>query len=144
MVILENHTEFNHAYKNAWWKTDLKYHSLCSVMSDSLRPHELQPTRLLWPRDFPGKNTGMGCYFILQGRFLTQGSNLCLCVSCIGRQVLYNQHHSGLIGKVCSPKCDACAASGKQDHFRQYSFLSYILIHTHLTSNLRFHRYYLK
>ena len=26
----------------------------------------------------PGKNTGVGCYFLLQGVFLTQGSNLCL------------------------------------------------------------------
>ena len=37
-----------------------------SVMSNSLQPHGLQPTRLLCPQDFPGKNTGMGCYFLLQ------------------------------------------------------------------------------
>ena len=37
-----------------------------SVMSDSLRPHGLQPTRLLCPWDFPGKSTGVGCYFLLQ------------------------------------------------------------------------------
>ena len=38
-----------------------------SVMSnsDSLRPHGLQPTRLLRPWDFPGKNTGVGCHRIL-------------------------------------------------------------------------------
>ena len=39
----------------------------CSVMPDSLRPHGLQPTRLLCPWDFPGKDTGVGCYFLLQG-----------------------------------------------------------------------------
>ena len=33
-----------------------------SVMSDSLGPHGLQPTRLLHPRDFPGKSTGVGCH----------------------------------------------------------------------------------
>ena len=33
----------------------------CSVMSDSLRLHGLQPIRLLRPWDFPGKNTGVGC-----------------------------------------------------------------------------------
>ena len=38
-----------------------------SVVSDSLRPHGLQPTELLCPWDFPGKNTGVGCYFLLQG-----------------------------------------------------------------------------
>ena len=38
----------------------------CSVVSDSLRPHGLQPTRLLGPWDYPGKNTGVGCHFLLQ------------------------------------------------------------------------------
>ena len=33
------------------------------------------PTRLFCPWDFPGKNTGMGCHFLLQGIFPTQGSN---------------------------------------------------------------------
>ena len=40
-----------------------------------------QAARLLCPWDFPGKNTGMGCHFLLQGIFLTQGLNpglLCL------------------------------------------------------------------
>ena len=46
-----------------------------SVMSDSLRPNELQPTRLLRPWDFPGKSTRVGCHFLLQGIFLTQESN---------------------------------------------------------------------
>ena len=41
-----------------------------------LWPHGLQPTRLLCPQDFPGKNTGVGCHFI-QGIFPTQGSNPC-------------------------------------------------------------------
>ena len=37
-----------------------------SVMSDSVRPHRQQPTRLLCPWDSPGKNTGVGCHFLLQ------------------------------------------------------------------------------
>ena len=36
-------------------------------MSDSVRPHRRQPTRLPRPWDSPGKNTGMGCHFLLQG-----------------------------------------------------------------------------
>ena len=44
-----------------------------SVMSNSSRPHGLQPTRLLGPWDFPGKSTGVGCHVILQGIFPTQG-----------------------------------------------------------------------
>ena len=38
----------------------------CSVMSDSLQPHRRQPTRLPRPWDSPGKNTGVGCHFLLQ------------------------------------------------------------------------------
>ena len=37
-----------------------------SVVSDSSRPHGLQPTRLLHPWDFPGKSTGVGCHRLLQ------------------------------------------------------------------------------
>ena len=35
-------------------------------MSDSVRPHRQQPTRLLCPWDSPGKNNGVGCHFLLQ------------------------------------------------------------------------------
>ena len=37
----------------------------CSFMSNSWRPHGLQPTRLLRPWDFPGKSTGVGCHCLL-------------------------------------------------------------------------------
>ena len=47
----------------------------CSLVSDSLWPHELLPSRLLSPWDFLGKNTGMCCHFLLQGFFPTQGLN---------------------------------------------------------------------
>ena len=35
-------------------------------MSDSVRPHRQQPIRLPRPWDSPGKNTGVGCHFLLQ------------------------------------------------------------------------------
>ena len=41
-----------------------------------LWPHGLSPARLLCPWDFPGKNTGVGCHFLPQGIFLTQGIKL--------------------------------------------------------------------
>ena len=37
-----------------------------SLVSDSVRPHGRQPTRLPRPWDSPGKNTGVGCHFLLQ------------------------------------------------------------------------------
>ena len=45
-----------------------------SVVSDSLQLHGLQLTRLLHPWDFPAKNTGVDCHFLLQGIFPIQGS----------------------------------------------------------------------
>ena len=44
--------------------------------------------------EFSGKNTGMGCHFLLQGIFLTHGSNLSL-LHC--RQTLYPLSHQGSI-----------------------------------------------
>ena len=49
-----------------------------SVVSNSLWPHRLQPTMLLCPWNFPGKNTGVGCHFLFWRIFPTQGSNPCL------------------------------------------------------------------
>ena len=50
------------SFSNAWkWKVKVKSFSL----SDSSRPHRLQPTRLLSPWDFPGKSTGVGCHCLL-------------------------------------------------------------------------------
>ena len=49
-----------------------------SVVSDSLGPHELEPSRLLCPWNSPSKNMGVDCHFLLQEIFLTQGSNLLL------------------------------------------------------------------
>ena len=43
-----------------------------SVMSDSSRPHGLQPTRLLRQWDFPGKSTGVGCHCLLRQWNTTQ------------------------------------------------------------------------
>ena len=39
---------------------------IISVMSNSVRPHRRQPTRLPCPWDSPGKNTEVGCHFLLQ------------------------------------------------------------------------------
>ena len=69
------------------------------VASDALQPCGLQPTRLLCPWDFPGKNTGVGCHPLLQGIFLTQVWNPGL-PHC--RQALYWQavYSSGLYLEV--------------------------------------------
>ena len=63
-----------------------------SVVSDSLQPHGLQPTRLLYPWNFPGMNTRVGCHFLPQGIFLIQESNPGL-LHC--RQILYQLSYEG-------------------------------------------------
>ena len=62
------------------------------VLSDSWWLHGLQPSRLLCPWNSPGKNTGAGCHFLLQGIFPTQGSNQGL-PHC--RHTLYQLSHQG-------------------------------------------------
>ena len=50
-------------------KTFFSFYSCCkvtSVVSDSVGPHRRQSTRLPCPWDSPGKNTGVGCHFLLQ------------------------------------------------------------------------------
>ena len=66
-------------------------------------PWTVQPARLFCPWDSPLSigfsivhgNTGLGCHFLLQGIFLTLGSNLCLWCPHIGRWILDNQRHLG-------------------------------------------------
>ena len=83
----------------------------------------LQPTRLLYPWKFSGKTTGVGCHFLLQGIFPTQGSNLGL-LHC--RQFLYPLSHLGSlilcccssVTKLCLTLCDPvdCSSPGSSIH----------------------------
>ena len=72
-------------------------------MSDSLQPHGLQPIRLLCPWNSPGKNDEVGCHFLLQGIFLTQGWNphlLCLLNQQVDSLPL---NHLGSLLLIASP-----------------------------------------
>ena len=56
--------------------------SVASVVSDSVRPHRRQPTRLPGPWDSPGKNTGVGCHFLLQSMKVKSESEVAqLCLT---------------------------------------------------------------
>ena len=54
------------------------------------------------PQDFPGKNTGVGCHFLLQGNFPSQGSNLCL-LHCQGDS--FPLSHQGSHVSLAAGKC---------------------------------------
>ena len=68
-------------------------------MSDSLCSQGSYPTRLLCPWDFPGENTGVGCYIILQRIFPTLGldSSFLHLLHCW--QILYPLSHQGSLMK---------------------------------------------
>ena len=71
---------------NSWWWRMEKILMIvcvcvcvsCSVMSNSCDPMDYSPSGSSVHGDSPGKNTRVGCHFLLQGIFLTQGSNACL------------------------------------------------------------------
>ena len=60
----------------------MHYH--CPVLIDPLQPHELQTSRLLYPWNSPGKNTGMGCHFLLQQIYLIRDQISVSSVPCTG------------------------------------------------------------
>ena len=73
------------------------------VMSNSLWSHGLLPARVFCQWDFSGKNTTVGFHVLLQGIFLTQGSNLGLLH---GTQILYHLNYSiALVHINCYEPC---------------------------------------
>ena len=98
------------AWKNIL-ETILKHTSKsvsCSFMSNSLGLHGLEPSRLLCPWNSPSKNIGMGSHFLLQGIFLTWGSNPGL-PHC--KQILYRMSHK-VVNKSSKMKVQDCEHHG--------------------------------
>ena len=77
-------------------------------MSDSVQPHRRQPTRLPHPWDSPGKNTGVGCHFLLQSMKLKGERE---------------------VAQLCLTLHDPMDCKSKKDNIfglvRQFSYLSY-------------------
>ena len=76
----------DHCQRQKFWTFTYNKEIVVELLT-LLQPHRLQPTELLCPWDSPGKKTEVGCHFLLQGIFLTQGSNPCL-LHC--RRILYH------------------------------------------------------
>ena len=100
------------------WLMVLAISLLCvshSVVSNSFRPHGVQPARFLCPWDSPGKNTGVGCHFLLQRIFLTQRSNLGQSLGLLHcMQTLYHLSHQVAI-----------LWTFKKNHDKEIAFYSY-------------------
>ena len=73
-------------------------------MSDSVRPHRRQPTRLPHPRDSPGKNTGVGCHFLLQCMKVKSESEV--TQSCPTLCLFSHHSHKDSVGTVTDPKAE--------------------------------------
>ena len=93
----------------------------------TLQPCGMQPARLFYPWDSPGRNTRVDCHALLQGIFPAQGSNLHLMSTCTGRWVLYHLRLLGSLWKWKSLSCIrlfetpgtvACQASVSMEFFR--------------------------
>ena len=96
-------------------------------MSDSLRPNGLQPTRILCPWNFPGKNARVGCHDLIHGIFPTQVLNLyLLCLlhwqSCSLPLVPPVQFSS--VAQSCLTLCDPkdCRMPGFPVHYQHPEF----------------------
>ena len=105
-----------------------------SVMSNIVI-HGLQPVRLLCLWDFPGRNTGVGCHFLLQEISLTQGLNPHLHISFISRRfftgtevifICTQMHISEEYNSFSFDKCTLVKALSKQ---RKRIFHSFQKIH---------------
>ena len=77
-------TSVQNQLQSPWWFS-------CSIVSNSVTPWTVAH-HLLCPWDSPGKNTGVGCHFLLQGIFLIQELNPSL-LHC--RQILYQLSYLG-------------------------------------------------
>ena len=73
-------------------------------MSDSVRPHRRQSTRLCHPWDSPGKSTGVGCHFLLQGNEVEHHLNLVLLM--LARRIT-----SQYFSMVCEPESESESVS---------------------------------
>ena len=110
-----------------------------SVMSNSLQPHGLWPSRLHFPWNFSAKNTGVGCYFLIHWIFSTQGLNLhllhcrwilyhgaskethlsiCVCASVRVRLCRCASVRVCLVTQLCPTVCDLvdCSLPGSSVH----------------------------
>ena len=77
-----------------------------SVVSDSLGPHGLQPTRLLHPWDFPGNSTGVGCH----------------CLLCNGILLSHKKEWNNAICSNMGGLREYCTKWNKSDRERQISY----------------------
>ena len=116
-------------------------------MSNSVRPHGLQPTRLPRPWDSPGKNTGVSCHFLLQGVKVESESEVaqsCLTLSDPTDCSPSGSSVHGIFratvlewGAIASSHTSAIELNSRNISFCRYSFLWDFKICTHYISSIK-------
>ena len=115
-------------------------------MSDSVRPHRWQPTRLPRPWDSPGKNSGVGCHFLLQCMKVKSESEVaqsCLTLSdpmdcSLPGSSIHGIFHSRVLEwgaiafSACYHKCQDCFLFYGRVIFQSYTY-THTHTHTHST-----------
>ena len=97
----------------------------CSLLGSSV--HEI----------FQARNTGVGCHFLLQAIFLTQGLNLCLLCLLHCRQILYPLVHWGSHTLLLSNYYKLLEITGKSNcfHIVSLGFFFFFISHTFIASS---------
>ena len=105
--------------------------SVTSVVSNSVRPLRQQPTRLLCPWDSPGKNTGVGCHFLLQCMKVKSGSEVAQSCPTLSDPMDCSPPGSSAHGifQARILEWDAIAFSGKNPK-APYTHKSLLLLHS--------------
>ena len=109
-------------------------------MSDSWRPHGLQPTRLLHPWDFPGKSTGVGCHCLLRGTCILGDKSLRRWQVCVPFIMIYLTQNSAF-GNIF-PQNESFGFQMGLFAFHLFSLLFYFLIHYFHLGNLSLYLLY--
>ena len=95
--------------------------SVASFVSDSVRPHRRQPTRLPCPWDSPGKNTGMGCHFLLQCKKVKSESE-------VAQLLLNNKRNELLTHATTLIKLQRISLSHKKSTPKSYILFDFVYI----------------
>ena len=99
----------------------------CSVVSDSVRPHRWQPTRLPHSWDSPGKNTGVGCHFLLQCRKVKSESEVIQSCQTLSNPVDCSLPGSSVHGIIQARVLEWGAIAFSIAYARYLLFLSFIV-----------------
>ena len=102
----------------------------CSVVSDSVQPQRRQPTRHLCPWDSPGKNTGVGCHFLLQCMKVKSESEVAQSCPTLGDPMDWSLPDSSVHGVFQARVLEwgAIAFSGDKYEVSPISIASYLIV----------------